>query len=1158
MRSHVKHARILRNRSSATAVVMVVALVATVVSILTDHTARGQEAGAVVGEVRIAAQRQEDGVVRFGLRAPDGSGGWTQVVRPRAHRFDPADASTGSWLVSSPLILEVDDAGRGRLVRSDQFEPFAGGETTLVSGLEGWYGDARYSAFHDEGGDLVTSASLYSASVGTPDGELRTTITCQDGETSVRIGGVPSSLGDATTTSQVPVSWSVDHGTRHTERWPVTSAATGLELVEGTEDGLARALLGYGSQLALTVGGTADLTTTINLGGLRALPVYSNLRHCAGDAVPSGHTELRIRAQVRADERIEFAVQQRTVDGWSDNILPRARTIPAFGDATNWLSSTPVSVLTERNTQRDVILPELVLRETPEPITPVLRSGHRTASLSYVVQVLDLEGYHPTKLSSVAAEIHERGLQLQVGCFAGRREVVLAGAPSDATGDVTLTFDDSQLVAKWSVNDHVTFIALSPVDHDRMIQRLRQAQSLSVRLGDGGAAPITFDLAELFKTPIQANIDQCGNYAAPQWQPVTSRVFMEDEHGDYYNVTYPEGDDPRRRSQVRVAATEGAPAAGAARLDLVMSCDAGDVSFGIWGLPAVEQPDSIRLRIDDGVWFVERIGVFFNPDGTASIEFRSDLARFRQGRELSFEYGAEEPTRGTFDLTKLLGTPIQTNFDNCGRGYWPVARTYVPVVDLQERSTRYLSHMARKNDDGTVSSSISLAALNVPEGDATSHLRFHCINSSGFQGELVVSPVVEAEEVEVSLTVDNRPTETTTWLVTSSATNSFLHPPSNAELMAMLRSASDVIVEVNGIIPGQLQFQLSGLFDTPVQGNLDECGYYRPGEVRMLPPPLNVYGAIQTSDDERGLTVARLWQRMPARAIPTMTSTEQHFRGETTVIGLTITCSNHGARVSIYGSAVRTLTGDRVEVEWSTDGSPPRRDTWNVTGVRGPTGVNPADARALIVSWRDASELELILLADGQTAHRFDLGAIFDIPIIDTFDACLATPLPTQSPSVTGIPLTARGEIRFTADFFSGSSWLSSYVLVRDSGDAPAERHDPDTRSTLYVACGSGGIEVWVANLDRAEPTFIAGDSVDVIWQIEGRSRAETWEAWTQTFRYGIAPTDHPAFYAALKDARTLTIQVQSDPPITKTYELGRHGFWDTPVQPNLDRCGDS
>lgn len=1157
MRSQVKHARILRNRSSATAVVMVVALVATVVSILTDHTARGQEAGAVVGEVRIAAQRQEDGVVRFGLRAPDGSGGWTQPVRPRAHRFDPATTSTGRWLVSSPLILELDDAGRGRLVRSDRFEPSPSGPLDLVSGVEGWAGDARYSAYHDEQGDLVTEVSIYSVSVGAPDGELRTSITCRDGEASVRISGLPGNLGDGATSQQIPLSWHVDHGTRHTERWPMFSAATGPELVQEAESRLAQALLGYGSQLALTLGGTANLMTAIDLDDLRALPVYPNLRHCGGDIMPSGHAELRIRAQVRADERIEFAVQQRTADGWSDNILPRARTIAAFGDATNWLSSTPVSVRVQLETQQDVILPTLVLRQIPEPITPVLRSGYRTDSLVYGVYSEDHEGYDPTKLTTIVAVTPEQGTQLQIACLGDERRVILAGALFEATGDLTLSFDDTQLIAKWDLTLSDNLASLSPVDSDRIIQRLRQAQTLSVSFGGGGYDPRTYDLTDLFETRVQANIDQCGNYAEPQWRPVTSSVFEEDEHGDYYSISYPDGGDPQRHSQVRVAATEGTPAAGAARLNLVMSCDAGDVSFGIWGLPAVEQPDSIRLRIDDGMWFVEGIGVFFNPDGTASIEFRSDLARFRQGRELSFEYGSEEPTRGRFDLTNLLGTPIQTNFDNCGREYWPVARTYVPVVGLQERSSRYLRHTARRNNDGTVTTYVSLAALNVPEGDAPSLLEFHCIDSSAFQGVLVVRSVVEAEEVEVSLTVDHRPTETATWIVTSSATNSFLHPPSNAELMSMLRSASVAIVEVAGINPGQLRFQLSGLFNTPVQGNLDECGYYRPGAERTLPLPLNASGTTQTYDEERDLTVVGLWERVPGRAMPSVTTLQVHHGAAPTRIGLAIICSDHGARLFIFGRVVRSLTGDQVQVEWSTDGSPARRETWNVTGITGPTNVSPNRARALIAAWRDASELELSLFGPSRTDHRFDLDAIFGMPAIDTFDACLAAPLPSQAPPVTGIPTTVRGEIRFTADFLSGSSWLTTYVSVRDNGDAPTGADDPDNRSSLFVACGAGGLEIWVTSLNRAQPAFIAGDSVDVNSQIDGRARTESWVAWTQSRRYSIAPTDRPAFYAALKDARTLTIQVQSDPPITKTYELASHGFWDTPVQPNLDGCGE-
>ena len=937
MRSHVKHARILRNRSSATAVVMVVALVATVVSILTDHTARGQEAGAVVGEVRIAAQRQEDGVVRFGLRAPDGSGGWTQAVRPRAHRFDPADASTGSWLVSSQLILEVDDAGRGRLVRSDQFEPFAGGETTLVSGLEGWYGDARYSAFHDEGGDLVTSASLYSASVGTPDGELRTTITCQDGETSVRIGGVPSSLGDATTTSQVPVSWSVDHGTRHTERWPVTPAATGLELVEGTEDGLARALLGYGSQLALTIGGTANLTSAIDLDELRALPVYDNLRHCGGDIMPSAHTELRIRAQVRADERIEFAVQQRTADGWSDNILPRARTITAFGDATNWLSSTPVSVQVERDAQRNLILPELVVRETPEPITPVLRGGYRTESLVYGVYSQDHEGYDPTKLTTIVAVNSEQGTQLQVACLGDERRVILAGALFEATGDLTLSFDDTQLIAKWDVALSANLASLSPDDSERTMQRLRQAQTLSVSFGDGGYDPLTYDLVDFFETPVQANIDQCGNYAAPEWQPIVTRQHVQNEAGEYYFVSYPDSSENLRVSQIRNRAIEGTPATGVELIHLVMTCDKGGLSFVVWGLPGSVTEQSIRLQVDDGEWIQEPVELFTHPDGSKTAEFTANLGRLKGGGTLRFELGLEQPVHGSFDLASLLDTPIQTNFDNCGKAYWSTARTYVPILGRTERISRTVRYFTLPQDDGTIYTGVTATAVDAPQVDGAIVFGAHCLDGDTLQLQVNVPTAVPAGSADVTLIIDDLPPLTSTWSTSRSTTGGgSLYPPSHGRLMSRLREASVFTLHAPNVTAEPIVFHLEGMFQSPVQENLDECGFYRPGEVRTLPLPLNVYGSTHAIDEERNLRVLRFWQRTPARTMPAVTLMELHSREGATLIGLAITCSDHGVRVSIIGRIVRSLTGDRVELEWRPGTSP--------ASTHRPTSVRPRRA----------------------------------------------------------------------------------------------------------------------------------------------------------------------------------------------------------------------
>ena len=63
----------------------------------------------------------------------------------------------------------------------------------------------------------------------------------------------------------------------------------------------------------------------------------------AGD--DAAGTEVRVTARRLADDRIEFALQQREADGgWGERLLPRARFFPATATVGRWLSSTPLTV----------------------------------------------------------------------------------------------------------------------------------------------------------------------------------------------------------------------------------------------------------------------------------------------------------------------------------------------------------------------------------------------------------------------------------------------------------------------------------------------------------------------------------------------------------------------------------------------------------------------------------------------------------------------------------------------------------------------------------------------------------------------------------------------------------------------------------------------
>lgn len=127
MRDRVGRVQIPRSRRIPGAALLIAIVLAGITLALGGYVAYGIDDSAEVdtsaridADVRIAAQRLEDGSVRFGLRVRDSDGDWVEPVSPRAHRFDPANVRIERWLVSSSPVMEVDDSGRGRLVRNSQ------------------------------------------------------------------------------------------------------------------------------------------------------------------------------------------------------------------------------------------------------------------------------------------------------------------------------------------------------------------------------------------------------------------------------------------------------------------------------------------------------------------------------------------------------------------------------------------------------------------------------------------------------------------------------------------------------------------------------------------------------------------------------------------------------------------------------------------------------------------------------------------------------------------------------------------------------------------------------------------------------------------------------------------------------------------------------
>lgn len=75
-------------------------------------------------------------------------------------------------------------------------------------------------------------------------------------------------------------------------------------------------------------------------------------------ATQTAEIEVRINARQLDDGRVEFALQQRDGDAWSDHLLPRSRFFPDGLMHNRWLNSTPLTVTKEIETAEAAVSEE--------------------------------------------------------------------------------------------------------------------------------------------------------------------------------------------------------------------------------------------------------------------------------------------------------------------------------------------------------------------------------------------------------------------------------------------------------------------------------------------------------------------------------------------------------------------------------------------------------------------------------------------------------------------------------------------------------------------------------------------------------------------------------------------------------------------------------
>ena len=236
--------------------------------------------------------------------------------------------------------------------------------------------------------------------------------------------------------------------------------------------------------------------------------------------------EVRITAKKLADGRVEFGLQQREADGgWGERLLPRVRKLPANAKVDRWLSSSPVSLTA---TSQDLAtLPITTSRYyiLDESYDNLSFSAGRFNDAGRFLTRISIEG--STNIDITAPSFYvtcaEPYFDEQGGLFAGvsfsptehqHTNIVFLAERFNIDGWGYPSPDSIAEKLQWEVNAAETpQFTRWDITEERM-RNMSGFHRLTVGYYDDTGTLIIgqFDLELAFGTPVQANLDYCGQY----------------------------------------------------------------------------------------------------------------------------------------------------------------------------------------------------------------------------------------------------------------------------------------------------------------------------------------------------------------------------------------------------------------------------------------------------------------------------------------------------------------------------------------------------------------------------------------------------------------------------------------------------------------------
>lgn len=235
--------------------------------------------------------------------------------------------------------------------------------------------------------------------------------------------------------------------------------------------------------------------------------------------------EVRINARPLADGRVEFALQQRKPDGsWGDRQLPRVRKLPANAQVDRWLSSSPVSLAGYLTLPIQSAGRFESLQVSRASVTIFAEFNEFTGVFTTRVDatgVVEPDGISNPTLAFSCVASDGTPSTFDAYAFVPRREhpesdIVFTAWRYETDRWGHLSPDTVAEKLQWDYEAPEDWVGSGWAITQEQMEGIKDFHLLSVAYYDFGAESVVayFDLNMALNTPVQANLDHCGDYTA--------------------------------------------------------------------------------------------------------------------------------------------------------------------------------------------------------------------------------------------------------------------------------------------------------------------------------------------------------------------------------------------------------------------------------------------------------------------------------------------------------------------------------------------------------------------------------------------------------------------------------------------------------------------